>query len=80
MRPPQASRAGSATVAQLGTAPGRGQPPAAVWLVWAVTGVGVTIGVLALVYGALNYRALAAVLTGVAPKRCGRCRSPWSGR
>ena len=32
------------------------------WLVWAVTGLGVTLGILAFVYGALNYHSLSAVL------------------
>jgi hypothetical protein len=43
-------------------------PRAAVWLVWATSGVGVTLGVLALVYGALNHQSLNDVLTRVAPQ------------
>ena len=42
-----------------------------VWLVWAVTGLGVTLGILAFVYGALNYHSLSAVLTGGAPGAAG---------
>jgi hypothetical protein len=68
MQTPRASRGGSGTVAHRGTEPGRGLPRAAVWLVWMISGVGVTIGVLALVYGALNYQALDEVLTRVAPQ------------
>ncbi|HEX3218477.1 MAG TPA: hypothetical protein VHU77_00375, partial [Candidatus Limnocylindria bacterium] len=41
-------------------------PRAGVWLVWAVSGLGVTLGVLAFVYGALNHDSLSAVLTSVA--------------
>jgi hypothetical protein len=80
MQTPRASRAGSDAVAKRAAAPGRVLPHAAVWLVWAISGVGVTIGVLALVYRALNYRALDQVLTRVAPKRCGPCRFHWSAR
>jgi hypothetical protein len=43
-------------------------PRAAVWLVWAVSGVGVTLGVLALVFGTLHYSTLDAVVIGVAPQ------------
>jgi hypothetical protein len=67
MQTPRASRAGSNGVAQHGTAPGRGLPRVVVWLVWAISGVGVTLGGLALVYGALNYQSLNEVLTRVAP-------------
>jgi hypothetical protein len=68
MQTPGASRDGSGTVAQRGADPGRVLPRAASWLVWTVAGVGVTIGVLALVYGALNYHALDQVVTRVAPQ------------
>ena len=68
MQTPRATRDGPDTVAQRGADPGRVLPRVGVWLVWTVSGVGVTIGILALVYGALNYRSLAEVLTGVAPQ------------
>jgi hypothetical protein len=68
MQTPRATRDGPDTVAHRGADPVRVLPRAAVWLVWTVSGVGVTIGVLALVYGAMNYRSLAEVLTGVAPQ------------
>jgi hypothetical protein len=66
MQTPRASRDGSVTVAQRGTEPGQVLARPVIWLVWAVSGVAVTIGVLALVYGALNYHALDEVLTRVA--------------
>jgi hypothetical protein len=66
MQTPRASSDGSGTVAQRAATPGRGLPPAGVWLVWAISGVGVTIGVLAFVYGALNHHSLTEVLTSVA--------------
>jgi hypothetical protein len=68
MQTPTASKEGSDTVTHRGPDPGRVLPRAAVWLVWAVSGVGVTIGVLALVYGALSYHTLDGVLTRVAPQ------------
>jgi hypothetical protein len=58
----------SGTVAQGAADPGRVLPRAGVWLVWAVSGVGVTRGVLAVVYGALNHQSLNDVLTRVAPQ------------
>jgi hypothetical protein len=66
MHTPNASRSGSGAVARSGPGPGRGLSGAAVWLVWAVSGVGVALGVLAFVYGALNYGSVRAVLTRVA--------------
>jgi tellurite resistance protein TehA-like permease len=41
-------------------------PRAAVWLVWAVSGLGVAPGVLTFVYGALNHQSLNDVLNTVA--------------
>jgi hypothetical protein len=41
-------------------------PRAAVWLVWAVSGLGVALGVLTFVYGALNHQSLNEVLNTVA--------------
>jgi hypothetical protein len=67
MQTPRATSDGSGTVAQRAATPGRGLPRAAVWLVWAISGVGVTIGVLAVIYGALNYQSLNDALTRVAP-------------
>jgi hypothetical protein len=67
MHAPQIAKDRSGTVAQGAADPGRVLPRAAAWLVWVVSGVGVTLGVLALVYGALNYHALNTVLTSVAP-------------
>jgi hypothetical protein len=64
---PQARRERPSPVAQGAADPGRVLPRAGVWLVWACSGVGVTFGVLAVVYGALNYGSLDAVLTKVAP-------------
>jgi hypothetical protein len=66
MHAPQIGKDRSGTVAQGAADRGRMLPPAGVWLVWAVSGLGVTLGVLALVYGALNYESLNAVLTRVA--------------
>jgi hypothetical protein len=66
MHSPRASRDGSDTAARTGDDPVRVLPRAGVWLVWAVSGVGVTLGVLALVYGALNHGSVQAVLTTVA--------------
>jgi hypothetical protein len=66
MHAPRASRDGSGAVAHSGADPGRVLLRAGVWLVWTAAGVGVTLGVLALVYGALNYDSLTEVLTGVA--------------
>jgi hypothetical protein len=63
-----ASRNGSDAVAQRGDNPGRVLPRAAVWLVWSVTALEVTIGALALIFGTLNYHALDEVLTRVAPQ------------
>jgi two-component system, NarL family, sensor kinase len=51
-----------------GTRRARALPRAAVWLVWTVSGVGVALGVLALVYGGLNHSSLTEVLTSVAPQ------------
>jgi hypothetical protein len=68
MHAPKARRDGSVAVAQRQADPARVLPRAAIWLVWTVAGVGVTIGVLALVYGVLNYRSLSEVLTRVAPQ------------
>jgi hypothetical protein len=67
MQTARANRAGSDAAAQPAATPGRGLPPAGVWLVWTVSALGVTLGVLAFVYGALNYQALDEVLTRVAP-------------
>ena len=66
MHAPQIAKDRSATVAQGAADPGRRLPRAGVWLVWAVSGLGVTLGVLAFVYGALNYDSLSGVLTRVA--------------
>jgi hypothetical protein len=68
MHTPKASRDGSRTVPQRGTDPARVLSGAAVWLVWAASGLGVTVAVLALIYGALNYHSLDALLTRVAPQ------------
>ena len=68
MHTPKASRDGSRTVPQRRTDPARVLSGAAVWLVWAASGLGVTVAVLALFYGALNYQSLDAVLTRVAPQ------------
>jgi hypothetical protein len=68
MHAPQIRRDESGTVAQGAADPGRVLPRAAVWLVWAVSGMGVTLGVLAFVYGALNYDSADAVLTRVGPQ------------
>ena len=65
MHAPKARRDGSVTVAQRQADPVGVLPPAASWLVWTVAGVGVTVGVLALLYGVLNYRSLSEVLTRV---------------
>ena len=66
MHTPKASRDGSNTVAQRGADPGRVLPRAAVWLVWAVSGLGVALGVLTFLYGALNHQSLNEVLNTVA--------------
>jgi hypothetical protein len=66
MHAPQIAKDRSGTVAQGAVDHGRVLPRAAAWLVWAVSGLGVTLGVLALVYGAFNYDSLDAVLTRVA--------------
>jgi hypothetical protein len=66
MHAPQIGKDRSGTVAQGTADPGRVLPRAGVWLVWAVSGLGVALGVLAFVYGALNYDSLGAVLTRVA--------------
>jgi hypothetical protein len=68
MHAPKARRDGSVTVAQRQADPVRVLPTAASWLVWTVAGVGVTVGVLALLYGVLNYRSLSEVLTRVTPQ------------
>jgi hypothetical protein len=41
-------------------------PRTGVWLVWTASALGVTLGVLAFVYGALNHHSLTEVLTSVA--------------
>jgi hypothetical protein len=56
----------SGTLAQGAADPGRMLPRAGVWLVWAVGGFGVTLGILAFLYGTLNYASLSTVLTRVA--------------
>jgi hypothetical protein len=66
MDTPKPSRDGSNTVAQRRADPVWVLPRAGVWLVWTITGLGVTIGVLAFVYGALNHHSLTKVLTNVA--------------
>jgi hypothetical protein len=66
MHTPKASRDGSNTVAQRGADPGRVLPRAAVWLVWGVSGLGVALGVLTFIYGALNQQSLNEVLNTVA--------------
>ena len=66
MQTPKTSRDGSNTVAQRGADPVRVLPRAVVWLVWAVSGLGVALGVLAFVYGALNHQSLDVILTTVA--------------
>ena len=68
MQTPTASRQGSDISPHRGINTAGGLPPAAVWLVWTVTALEVTIGVLALVYGALNYPSIGEVLTRVAPQ------------
>jgi hypothetical protein len=66
MHTPKASRDGSNTAAQRGADPVRVLPRAAVWLVWAVSGLGVALGVLTFIYGALNHQSLNEVLNTVA--------------
>jgi hypothetical protein len=66
MHAPQIGKDRSGTVAKGAADAGWVLPRAGVWLVWAVGVLGVTLGVLALVYGALNYGSLSAVLTSVA--------------
>jgi hypothetical protein len=66
MHTAKADRDGSNTVAQRGADPIRVLPRAAVWLVWAVSGLGVALGVLTFVYGALNHQSLNDVLNTVA--------------
>src|SRR5512132_3463673 len=67
MHPPKPSPDGSNAVAQRRADPARVLPRAGVWLVWTVSGLGVTLGVLAFVYGALNHHSLLTeVLTSVA--------------
>ena len=51
---------------QRGADAGRVVPRTGVWLVWALSGLGVTLGVLAFIYGVLNYDSLNALLTRVA--------------
>jgi hypothetical protein len=68
MQTPRVGRDGSNPIAQRGADPGRLLPRAAVWLVWSVTALEMAIGALALSFGALNYDALAEVLTKVAPQ------------
>jgi hypothetical protein len=57
---------GSNAVAQRRADPGRVLPRAGVWLVWAVSALGVILGVLAFVYGSWNHHSLIEVLTTVA--------------
>jgi hypothetical protein len=66
MHAPQIAKDRSGTVAQGAADHGRVLPRAGVWLVWAISGLGVVLGVLAFVYGAFNYGSLDAVLTRVA--------------
>jgi hypothetical protein len=66
MHTPKPGRDGSNAVAQRRADPGRVLPRAGVWLVWSVSTLGVTLGVLAFVYGALNHHSLTEVLTTVA--------------
>jgi hypothetical protein len=66
MQTARANRAGSDAAAQPAATPGRGLPRAGIWLVWTVSALGVTLGVLAFVYGALNHHSLTEVLTTVA--------------
>jgi hypothetical protein len=66
MHTAKADRDGSNTVAQRGADPIRVLPRAAVWLVWAVSGLGVALGVLTFVYWALNHQSLNDVLNTVA--------------
>ena len=68
MHASNASEDGSVTVAQRQADPARVLPRTAIWLVWAVTALEVTIGILALVYGALDYHSIDGVLTRVAPQ------------
>jgi hypothetical protein len=57
---------GSNAVAQRRADPGRVLPRAGVWLVWTLSALGVTLGVLAFVYGSWNHHSLTEVLTSVA--------------
>ena len=66
MHTAKADRDGSNTVAQRGPDPIRVLPRAVIWLVWAVSGLGVALGVLTFVYGALNHHSLNEILTTVA--------------
>jgi hypothetical protein len=66
MHAPKPSRDGSNAVAQRRADPVRVLPRAGVWLVWTVSALGVTLGALAFVYGALNHHSLTEVLTSVA--------------
>jgi hypothetical protein len=66
MHTPKPGRDGSNAVAQRRADPGRVLPRAGVWLVWSVSTLGVTLGVLAFVHGALNHHSLTEVLTTVA--------------
>jgi hypothetical protein len=66
MHAPQIGKDRSGTVAQGAANHGRVLPRPAIWLVWAVSGLGVALGVLVFVYGALNYDSLNALLTRVA--------------
>jgi hypothetical protein len=79
MQTPRVGRDGSNPIAQRGADPGRLLPRAAVWLVWSVTALEMAIGALALSFGALNYDALAEVLTKVAPQALWAMSSHWSG-
>ena len=80
MHAPQIGKDRSVTVAQGAADHGRVLPRAAAWLVWAVSGLGVTLGALALVYGALNYDSLDAVLTRVALQALWAMSFPLAGQ
>ena len=66
MHTPKPSRDGSNAAAQRGSDPVRVLPRAAVWLVWTISGLGVALGVLTFIYGALNHQSLNDVLNTVA--------------
>jgi hypothetical protein len=66
MHTAKADRDGSNTVAQRGPDPIRVLPRVVIWLVWAVSGLGVALGVLTFVYAALNHQSLNEILTTMA--------------